>query len=72
MICCKHHLTMVHKIPQSHERAPMSGAPYKSVRDGAGRSFQCFNHKRVPISCLQITGQTIMYNETTSSVKVES
>ena len=42
-------------IPLSCKRAPKDRAPYKSVKEGVGAlsNVSTFNHKRMPMSCLQ-------------------
>ena len=39
----------------SHKRVPMGGLPCKAAKDGDGCSFSvsAYNHKGVPMSCLQ-------------------
>ena len=60
----------------------MGGAPYKSAKEGGGRSFECFCKlatKEGPchvysdsMPSKQIIGQTITYKRTTSGFEVES
>ena len=60
--------------------APISGAPYKSAKDGGGdalSSVSAFNHRRAPMSSFsdlmpskQINGQTIMYKRTPAASKL--
>ena len=58
------------------------GAPYKSVKEGDGHSFECFrilSSKECPchvesdlMPSKQIIGQTITYNGTTNGFEVKS
>ena len=64
--------------PYGHKRVSMSRGAYKSAKEGGGRSFSvtikelsCHVYSDLMPS-KQIIGQIIAYNETTSSVEVES
>ena len=56
----------------------MGGAPYKSVKEKDGRSFDCFRirKRRPPMSSLQLLdafeGETITYNGTTGGFNVKA
>ena len=50
----------------------MDGAPYKSAKVGGGRSFECFafDHKSVPMTCLQRLDALGANNWTNNNVSV--
>ena len=42
---CRANMKQAAQFPKCRERAPMGGAPYKSAKEGAGHSFECFRIK---------------------------
>ena len=72
---------MVDTITIVSQKSTMGGAPYKSAKEGGGRSFERFHLSPKEHPChvyiglmpsKQITGQTIVYNGNTSGFEVES